>query len=143
MKTTCKKPDNLPTAQNSQHCQNGQRASDGLSLLRGIQAMRNDRAFLWLIALFIALNMADLVVTLVGLRLGGYEANPLFNPILSRSAVTASLLKLVGTLLLTAILLTTFSTMPRLTRWVALLLCLILAVFVANDIWTVMRLLAR
>jgi hypothetical protein len=105
--------------------------------------MRNERAFLRLIAQFIALNLADLVVTLFGLRLGGIEANPLFNPLFGRSAVTASLLKIAGTLLLTSILLTTFSTMPRLTRWVAIVLCLILAVFVANNIWTVVRLLSR
>jgi len=80
---------------------------------------------------------------LVGLRLGGFEGNPLFNSLFSWSAVTASLLKLAGTLLLTTILLTTFSTMPRLTRRVTAFLCLILAVFVANDIWTVARLLAH
>ena len=130
-------PDDPPAAQNSQP------ASVRLSLHQGVRAMRNDRAFLWLITLFIALNLADLVVTLVGLSLGGFEANPLFNTLFSRSAVTASLLKLAGTLLLTTILLTTFSTMPRLTRWVALVLCLILAIFVANDAWTVVRLLAR
>jgi CDP-diglyceride synthetase len=131
------KPDDPPTAQN------GQRMTVRLSLRQGFRAMRNDRAFLWLLILFIALNLADLVATLVGLRLGGFDANPLFNPIFRRSAVTASLLKIAGTLLLTSILLTTFSTMPRLTRWVAIALCLILAVFVANNIWTVVRLLAR
>jgi hypothetical protein len=114
-----------------------------LSLGAGIRAMRTDRAFLWLIALFIALNVADLVLTLIGLHLGASEANPLFNPILRQSAVTASLLKFAGTLLLTTILLTTFSTMPRATRWVAATLNLILIVFVANNAWTVVRLLAR
>jgi hypothetical protein len=136
MKNT-NKPDVPPTEQI------GQRRGSQLSLRQGIQAMRNVRAFLRLIALFIALNLADLVVTLVGLRLGGFEANPLFNPIFRRSTITASLLKLAGTLLLTTILLTTFSTMPRLTRWVATFLCLILGVFVANDVWTVARLLTR
>jgi hypothetical protein len=136
MKNT-NKPDVPPTEQI------GQRRGSQLSLRQGIQAMRNERAFLRLIALFIALNLADLVVTLVGLRLGGFEANPLFNPIFRRSTITASLLKLAGTLLLTTILLTTFSTMPRLTRWVATFLCLILGVFVANDVWTVARLLTR
>lgn len=105
--------------------------------------MRNDRVFIWLITLFIALNLADLVVTLIGLRVGASEAIPIFNPVLRQSAITASLLKLAGTLLLTTILLTTFSTMPRLTRWVAVVLCLILAVFVVNNIWTVTRLLTR
>jgi hypothetical protein len=114
-----------------------------LSLGNGIRAMRNDRAFPRLIALFFALNLADLVVTLIGLRVGASEANPIFNPIFRQSEVTASLLKLAGTLLLTTILLTTFSTMPRVTRWVAALLCLILAIFVANNVWTVVRLLAR
>jgi CDP-diglyceride synthetase len=123
--------------------QNGQRMTVRLSLRQGIQTLRNDRTFLWLLILFIALNGADLVATLVGLRLGGIEANPLFNPLFGRSAITASLLKLAGTLLLTTILLTTFSTMPRLTRWVAIALCPILAVFVANNIWTVVRLLSR
>jgi hypothetical protein len=136
MKNT-NKPDVPPTEQI------GQRRGSQLSLRQGIQAMRNERAFLRLIVLFIALNLADLVVTLVGLRLGGFEANPLFNPIFRRSTITASLLKLAGTLLLTTILLTTFSTMPRLTRWVAAFLCLILGVFVANDVWTVARLLTR
>ena len=140
MKNT-NKPDVPPTEQI------GQRRGSQLSLRQGIQAMRNVRAFLRLIALFIALfialNLADLVVTLVGLRLGGFEANPLFNPLFGRSTITASLLKLAGTLLLTTILLTTFSTMPRLTRWVATFLCLILGVFVANDVWTVARLLTR
>jgi len=136
MKNT-NKPDVPPTEQI------GQRRGSQLSLRQGIQAMRNERAFLRLIVLFIALNLADLVVTLVGLRLGGFEANPLFNPIFRRSTITASLLKLAGTLLLTTILLTTFSTMPRLTRWVATFLCLILGVFVANDVWTVARLLTR
>lgn len=105
--------------------------------------MRNDRVFLWLIALFIALNVADLVLTLIALHLGASEANPLFNPIFRRSAVTASLLKFAGTLLMTTMLLTTVSTMPRLTRWVAATLCLILIVFVVNNAWTVVRLLAR
>lgn len=131
------KPDHPPITQN------GQPSTVRLSLRQGIHAMRNDRVFIWLITLFIALNLADLVVTLIGLRVGASEAIPIFNPVLRQSAITASLLKLAGTLLLTTILLTTFSTMPRLTRWVAVVLCLILAVFVANDIWTVVRLLAR
>ncbi len=105
--------------------------------------MRADRALSWLIILFIGLNVADLVVTLVGLHLGGFEANPLFNPIFSWSAVTASLLKLVGTLVLTTMLVTAFSTMPRLTRRVSIAFCIVLAVYVANDVWTVVQLLAR
>jgi len=116
-----------------------------LCLGAGIQAMRTDRAFLWLIALDIALNVADLVLTPIGLHLGASEANPLFNSFFRQSTVTASLLKFAGTLLLMTMLVTAFSTMPRLTHRVAATLSLILIpiVFVANNAWTVVRLLAR
>ncbi|HEY7341320.1 MAG TPA: DUF5658 family protein [Ktedonobacterales bacterium] len=90
-----------------------------------MRALRADRAIAWLIVLFMTLNVADLVLRLVGLPLGGFEATLLINRIFKQSVVSATLLKLVGTVILTAMLVTAFSTMPRVTRLVAAFLCFI------------------
>lgn len=107
-----------------------------------ITPQRRDRVFFWLLILFIILSVVELVLTVIGLRLGGLELNPLAQLVFARNSWLAALLKIGGTLLMAANMAIAFPVAPKWARWEALLFCVIVGIAVLIDSWSLAQTLA-
>ena len=108
-----------------------------------VAAVRRDRVFFWLLMLFITLSVVELVLTAIGLRLGGLELKPLARLVFARSSLLAALLKIGGTLLMAANMAIAFPVAPKWARREAYLFCVIVGVAVLIDSWSLVQTLAR
>ncbi len=66
------------------------------------QRMKQDRLFTRLLILFIALSLADLLLTVIGLHLRGFKGNLVFDLLAAHNIVIGALLWLGVTLLMVA-----------------------------------------
>lgn len=102
-----------------------------------------DRPFTVLVALFILMSVSDLTLSLVGMRLHGFTANPLFQLLVARNVVVGSLIWLGVTLVVSANMVIAYPAAPVLARREALWFCILVALVLGMDGWTLVHLLVR
>ncbi len=108
-----------------------------------VTAVRRDRVFFWLLMLFISLSVVELVLTAIGLRLGGLELNPLARLVFARGTMLAALLKIGGTLLMATNMAIAFPVAPKWARREAFVFCVVVGIAVLIDSWSLVQTLAR
>jgi uncharacterized protein DUF5658 len=108
-----------------------------------ITPLRRDQVFFWLLILFITLSVVELALTVIGLRLGGLELNPLARLVFARSPLLAALLKIGGTLLMAANMAIAFPVAPKWARREAFFFCVIVGIAVLFDSWSLMHITAQ
>lgn len=99
-----------------------------------------DRPFTVLVALFILMSVSDLTLSLVGMRLHGFTANPFFQLLVARNVVVGSLIWLGVTLVVSANMVIAYPAAPLWARRKALWFCIFIALILGSDGWDVMRL---
>ncbi len=95
-----------------------------------LQLMKQDRLFTRLLMLFIALSLADLLLTVIGLHLTGFNSNLVFKLLAARKLVFVALVWIGVTLLMVANMVISY-TAPSAQTW---------ARRVASDAWSLLHL---
>jgi hypothetical protein len=113
------------------------------ALRETLRAALKDRPFAVLVALFLLFSLSDLTLSLVGIRVHGFTGNPLFQLLAARSVVVGSLIWLGVTLVVSANMVIAYPAAPVWARREALLFCLLMALVLGSDGWTLVHLLAR
>ena len=109
---------------------------------RTFQLMKQDRLFTRLLLLFIVLSLADLLLTVIGLHLTGFNSNLVFKLLAARNLVVVALVWIGVTLLMVANMVISY-TAPSAQKWArceALVFCIIMAILVASDAWSLLHL---
>lgn len=111
---------------------------------RSLQAALKDRPFAVLVALFILLSLSDLTLSLVGMRVHVFTGSLLFHLLAARGVVVGSLLWLGVTLVVSANMVIAYPAAPLWARREeALLFCILMALVLGLDGWTLVHLLDR
>jgi hypothetical protein len=104
--------------------------------------MKQDRLFTRSLMLFIALSLADLLLTVIGLHQRGFNSNLVFKLLAARNLAVVALVWIGVTLLIAANMVIAY-TAPSAQKWArreALAFCTIMAVLVASDAWSLLHL---